>query len=320
MIDNGIYPMDYPHLDGRPQPEPANLNALQNAVAAKRPSLSPSQFTDADFKMFKRENAMCTGENTALYKLMAYIAGNEGIHHRTEMDLPFKNLDPIAKNVSDPKPDLYHGADPSAIDQSVRAALEKHIVPTTTTTRPAAPNFFLEAKGAQGRVDVVKRQAVHIGAVGARAMHSLQNYGVEEPIYDNSAYSYSCTYHAAIGVLNIFVTHPTQATVHGVGSEYHMTQLSAHFLTWDREKFLEGAAAYRNIRDLAKTHRDGFIKQANEVARQMSGPILTASQSIPLVKRPNTSDDELLGDEEAMVKRPRRAASLLTIISELETG
>ncbi|KAK0703471.1 hypothetical protein B0T26DRAFT_681137 [Lasiosphaeria miniovina] len=84
----------------------------------------------------------------------------------------------------DLKPDFYDGARFSDIDATVRC--------------PAAPNFFLEAKAPWAGADIAKRQASLGGAISARAMHALQNYGDEEPDFDGNAYSYSSTYHAGI--------------------------------------------------------------------------------------------------------------------------
>ena len=116
-------------------------------------------------------------------------------------------------------------------------------------------------------------------------MHKLQNFGADEPVYDNSAYSFPCTYQDSY--LQIYSTHPTKPLTLGAQPEYHMTLLKAYALKSDKETFIKGATAYR---DLAMTDRDDFIDQANQRARQMpaSGPTTTftdshTSQSTPLV-------------------------------------
>ena len=312
IIDNGIYPDEFEHPDGRERPDPANLADIQGVLSAARPSLSPSRCMGADFKAFKRETAKASGETTALYKVLPFIAGKETSHHRSEADLPFNNLKPFDKDLSDPKPDVHYGAPPSAIDRRVRSDLGQYIIPTTTTSRPAAPNFFVEGKSAKGRGDVAKNQALHDGAVGARAMHRLQNYGADELVYDNNAYSYSTTYQSPL--LQIYATHPTQPIVPGGEPEYHMTQLGSYSLTHNADRFREGAAAYRNIRDLAMTQRGGFIDQANQVARQMpaTSPTTTftdsrTSLSTTFEAGSDTSEDVPARDEGTPVKRLRPA-------------
>lgn len=58
-------------------------------------------------------------------------------------------------------------------------------MPTNHTRAPAAPNFFLG--GGRGVADMAGRQACYDGALGARAMHSLRNYGKKEPTPRSSA-------------------------------------------------------------------------------------------------------------------------------------
>jgi hypothetical protein len=59
-------------------------------------------------------------------------------------------------------------------------------VPFTQQDLPIAPNFFLAAKGPDGSASVAKRQACYDGALGARGIHSLQEYGKDEPVFDNT--------------------------------------------------------------------------------------------------------------------------------------
>jgi hypothetical protein len=278
LIDNGIYPSLYEHPNGRLPPKPANLSDIKGRLPTVRTSLSPSRFTDEDFEAFQRENARASSKTTAMNKVIPIIAGNEDKRHRPQGDIVFANLKRFDKDLTAPKPDLYYGAQPSAIHQRVRDDLGKYIIPSKAdTAHPAVPNFFLEGKSAQGRADAAKNQALYDGAVGARAMHKLQNFGAEEPVYDNKAYSYPCTYHAGTGTLQIYTMHPTQPTVPGGEPEYHMTQLRSFAMTDTADRFREGATAYRNIRDLAMTGRDGFIDQANRVARQMPPSSQTAT-------------------------------------------
>ncbi|KAL2264074.1 hypothetical protein VTK26DRAFT_2568 [Humicola hyalothermophila] len=101
-------------------------------------------------------------------------------------------------------------------------------------------------------------------------MHALQNYGAEEPAFDGNAYTYSSTYHSGTGTLQLYAHHPTPPTAPGGRPEYHMTQLGSYAMTHSRERFIEGASAFRNARDWAKRHRDSFILAANAKARQYS--------------------------------------------------
>lgn len=283
MIDNGIYPSLFVHPDGHVSQKPANLSDIQAVLRVRRPSLSPSRFTDEDFEAFQRANAKATGEATGLYNVLPFIAGTE-VNHRFEMGLPLNNLKPFDEDLSNPMPDVYHGAAVSTILPRVCADLGPYIIPSTAdTTRPAAPNFFFEGESPQGRADVAKRQALIDGAMGARAMHKLQNYGAEEPEYDNKARSFSATYQAGSSSLQLYTTHLTAPLTPRGQPEYHMTKIMGFDLTNNKESFVQGATAYRNNRDLAKKERDSFISQANQVARQMPTPspntIITTSRT-----------------------------------------
>ncbi|KAK5550543.1 hypothetical protein LTR46_011461 [Exophiala xenobiotica] len=293
--------------------EAANLHDIKAAQRVPRASLSPSRFTDEHFKAFKRANARASGEATALYKVLPFIAGDDTTG-RFEMGLPLSNLKPFDKDFSDAKPDVYHGAALSTIHPRVRADLGPYIIPSTAdTTRPAAPNFFVEGKSAQGRPNVAKRQALIDGAMGARAMHELQNYKAEEPRYDNIARSFSATYQD--GHLQTYATHITAPLTPGGEPEYHTTQTKGFALTSDKETFVKGATAYRNDRDLAKTERDRAIAHANQVARMPAPSPNTSlttgrtSQSTAVVTGSDTSEDELACDEVTPVKRLRPSAA-----------
>ena len=317
LIDSGIYPGLYEHPDGRLPQKPANLSDIQAAQRVPRASLSPSRFTDEDFEKFQRANVRASGEGGGLYNVLPFIAGTD-IGQRFEMDLPLSNFKPFDQNLSDPKPDVYHGAALSTIHPRVRADLGPYIIPSMADlTRPAAPNFFVEGKSPQGRADVARRQAMHDGAMGARAIHELQNYKAEEPQYDNKARSFSATYHAGTGTLQTYVHHLTAPLTSGGKPECHMTQSRSFAMTDTADRFREGATTYRNDRDRAKSERDSAITHANQVARQMPAPTSNTSfttsrtsRSTVVAADSDTSEDELARDEVTPVKRPRPSAVL----------
>ncbi|KAK4107609.1 hypothetical protein N656DRAFT_772451 [Canariomyces notabilis] len=172
--------------------------------------------------------------------------------------------------------------------------LNKLIVPTRHASAPVAPNFFLETKGPSGGADVALRQALHDGAIGARAMHSLQNYGAEEPTFDGNAYTYSSTYHAGTGTLQLYAHHVAPPTAPDGRPEYHMSQIEAYALTGSRKRFVEGATAFRNARDMARRHRDGFIQSANARARQTDAEAPPEAESSSAVTE---QDEDSISDE-----------------------
>lgn len=97
-------------------------------------------------------------------------------------------------------------------------------------------------------------------------MHSLQNYGEAEPMYDGNAYTYSTAYYDC--VLEVYAHHITAPTPDSEGPEYHMTLLDVIPMHLSYETYVKGVTAFRNARDMAKKHRENFVKMANSRASQ----------------------------------------------------
>ncbi|KAK7897037.1 hypothetical protein LTR67_004925 [Exophiala xenobiotica] len=121
--------------------KPQNLREIQEAQSQLRASLSPSWFKDEDFEEFMDIcESTADDETTALSKIMPFIAGRENGAYQSKAGIPFNNLEPFDKGLSEPRPDMYYGVPASAIHTRVRADLGKYIVPSTIS--PAAPNSF----------------------------------------------------------------------------------------------------------------------------------------------------------------------------------
>ncbi|KAH8587339.1 hypothetical protein B0O99DRAFT_678204 [Bisporella sp. PMI_857] len=264
LIDHSVYPKGYSYLDNRETPEPGNTESLYRILSQPRLSLSPSHFTTANFRAFERKNDGVIDEGEVMRDLIPIICGESDIPNK--QNLQFTRLEPIAGGATvDGKPDFYDGARVEEIDKQVQEDLGSFIIPTRHRTAPVAPNFFLEAKAPKGAADVAKRQACYNGALGARAMHKLQSYRKDVPVYDGNGYTISTTYHAGTGTLKLYTTHPSQAP--DGSTEYHMTQLRSLDLTDSADSFRQGATSVRNARDWARQQRDSFITAANQVAK-----------------------------------------------------
>jgi hypothetical protein len=260
--------------------EEPDLNNLPSKLAQPRPSLSPSKFSDDTFKAFRKNNAIAKDEDDVLANVMPTILGPSSAEHPSARNTAFGNLEPLTDGTIAPaKPDIYYGSLPEHLSQSVRDDIGQHIIPSTMRDKPLAPNFFVEVKGPDGSAAVATRQARYDGAVGSRAMHSLQNYGRQQPEYDGQAYVFSSTYHD--GTLKIYAHHPTAPKTDGMSSRYHMTQIKAYAITNDRETFVQGSTAFRNARDIAMQYRDDFIQTANSRASQHAQVALAAAQLEP---------------------------------------
>jgi len=154
---------------------------------------------------------------------------------------------------------------------AVRTHLDGYIIPSTSNKRPAVPNHLTEVKGLSGGSDVLRRQATYAGAIGARAMHEVQNYGNDQPVYDGNAYTLVPTYNSGEGSLKIYATHPTQSATGR--REYHMTQLDSYAMMGNANSFRQGATAFRNSRDLSKEYRDRFIAAQTLLRRRDRHPL-----------------------------------------------
>ncbi|KAL8318517.1 hypothetical protein RB597_005681 [Gaeumannomyces tritici] len=262
LTDHSIHP-----LRKSRKPKEEDRRDITEALAVPRPSLSPSKFSDGAFEEFENANLEAKDEEGVKANVIPTITGSRHADHPCARDTVFGNLDPLTDgSIARAKPDLYYGAHPEDLNPCIRGELSHHIVPSTTEDKPLAPNFFTELKGPDGSAAVMQRQARYDGAIGARGIHSLQNYGNDEPVYDGRPYTFSSTYQD--GQLKLYTHHITEPTTPGGRPEYHMTQLRSFGMTDSRETFVQGATTFRNARDLAKQYRDSFIQAANEKARQ----------------------------------------------------
>ncbi|KAL1893603.1 hypothetical protein Sste5346_006434 [Sporothrix stenoceras] len=199
-------------------------------------------------------------------------------------DVLFTELTPITNSrVARPKPDLFDGVRPQDIDKALHDddIMYPLIIPTRRKDGPVAPNFFLEVKPQRGGADVMKRQAGYVGAYGARVMHSLQSY-CGESVYSGNANAFSCAYHAGTGTLLLYAHHvmvpgsPAIPMAPGDRPTYHMTLIDSWAITGNVHNFRRGAAAFRNIRDLAQQHRCRLVEAANARAREVIASLMLA--------------------------------------------
>ena len=271
LVDHGIYPPGHRLPDGNRLPKPNNWEEIQQRLAQRRPSLSPSEFSDGAFDTFVDQNTQSLNETEVTTNVFPIIQGHSIIP--SAMKRTFGNLAPLTDgSIVNAQPDVYCGATPQQLDARVRQDLGSYVVPSTNLSVPILPNHFTERKGPKSTISVAKRQAMHNGAVGARAMHHLQSYGQLELVYDNSSYTITSSY--SDGLLQIYTTHPTAPVNPGGRPEYYMNKLNGWDMTGNPEAFRQGATAYRNARDWAKEKRDEMIEIVNQkatsVARDMS--------------------------------------------------
>lgn len=277
LVDHDILPDEYEYLDGRVPPAPGNMDEILQALSRDRASLSPSRFSNDDFRKFKRANTQASKEIDVTVGVVPIIEGDVGDRKCSSGQIPFSNLDDLTDGTLVPgNPDRYYGARPEQLRRDIRADLNGLVVPSTQHDLPIAPNFFLQVKGPDGTPAVATRQACYDGALGARGMHSLQSYKAPGPIFDNQAYTLTSIYQD--GQLKIYTSHPIQPMTADGSPGYAMTQVKTFSLTGDDAAFRAGAAAYRNGRDWAKLQRDDAIKRAHAAADKSGADTSSATQ------------------------------------------
>ncbi len=287
--------------------------------------------TEDDFAALQAACDRIRDEDDVVASILPLIAGpSDWIDHAPAHNVLFKNMAPLTNNaIVTLKPDLYYGAPPEQLAPNVRAVLGAHIVPTTAALdRPLLPNFFVEFKGPNGTDAVALRQVRYDGAVGARAMHSLQNYaavcdGVPPAahIYDGRIRTLSATVFG--DMLRVFGHHVTAPAPGTSRPTYHISRLGGWLLSDDFEQFRQGVLAFRGARDMARRFRDELIAAANlaagatvAVGELLNGADHTAGRvngppsTEPLTEPPAEPAAKLPADPPAKppLKRPRDAA------------
>ncbi|KAF1936881.1 hypothetical protein EJ02DRAFT_413226 [Clathrospora elynae] len=264
LVDNAVYPHGYRYLDGTVPAKPKNWKEVHRILALRRPSLSPSRFTDDDYEQFVQADADASKERQVSESVIPIIEGKIRDAKCRSGGIPFTNLDPLTDStLKSSNTDIYYGARPEQLSQKVRDDLGGLIIPSTQHDLPITPNFFLAVKGPDGSAAVAKRQACYDGALGARGMQSLLSYGQVDSGYDN-AFTITSIYHN--GQLQMHTSHVVMPPNPEDRPEYHMTQVNTWGLTGNLKACRDGLSAYRNGRDWCKEQRDEAIRQANERA------------------------------------------------------
>ncbi|RJE18550.1 hypothetical protein PHISCL_09110 [Aspergillus sclerotialis] len=241
LIDNGIYPNRF-NPNGRRPALPNNWDDINKRLVQRRPSLSLLEFSQEDFGDFQQIDADAEVGDKVKEFVMPKIEGKIGDLKCVGGGYLFGNLADLTDGkLAKAKPDRFYSARPHQLNQQICQQLSDLIIPSTRNHRPIA---------------------CYYGALGARAMHALQVYQQQKPIYDNNAYTITSTY--ADGALKLYTTHLTEPKGADCRPEYIMTQLGGWMMTNNLETSRQGASAYRNTRDWAKEKRDEFIRLANE--------------------------------------------------------
>ncbi|CAG9986379.1 unnamed protein product [Clonostachys byssicola] len=271
LIDNNIWvSCCWAHLYWRPR----NYEDLRLLMPAREKSQVPfDQFSrrNENFVEWEYQNwhDEMKSERDVMIEIIPKIAGPDHPLPKNR-NVYFSNMDAMTDLKVRPAPIFYDGASYKDLHPSVLSDLDSLIVPSKTRAHPVAPNLFLEAKPLWRGTGIAVRKACLDGAYGARAMHALQNYNREVPVYDGNAYAYSFVYNPINAALKIYAHYITAPRTPGGRPHYHMKKIKGFWMTMDVETFINGALAFREIRKLAKAHRDRFIEEANDRASELT--------------------------------------------------
>ena len=267
LVDRGYFRHGYRLPNGGMPPKPDNWEEIIDRLAQPRRSLSP--FSEENFEEFVQADTEARNEeavkNNVISKMLT-VCGLDDI----QKNIRFTNFAPLdgfrKGDLKLSQPDYYAGARPEQLTPIVRKMLSSNIIPSTVTHYPIAPNFFLEAKGPGGTMEVAARQAGYDGVQGIRAMQSLVEYGQGEPVFDNKAYTLSAVY--INGMIRIYSHHAAQPDGPGTRPQCYMHMLGVYSMIHRRDAHVEGLAALMNAASWAKEVRDAVIANANAKAAQ----------------------------------------------------
>ncbi|PLB43766.1 hypothetical protein P170DRAFT_514091 [Aspergillus steynii IBT 23096] len=263
LTDHQVHPLRHSYGESQKGNKPENMLEIRNRLANRRASLSSLNFSDADFDRFSTACDTASKEPQVSASVLPFIQGNTSQY--SGGGTLFNNVAPLTDGtISDAKPDIYYGVRPEELHRKIRNDLNDMIIPCTNDSLPILPNFIVEVKGLDGKTSVSKRQCCYYGALGARAVHALQSYQPDragEAVYDNNAYTITCSYYD--GMLSLFAHHLKAPAIPGERPQYFMTQLRSFMILDSPESFRDGVSAYRNARDWTKEKRDEMVVVAN---------------------------------------------------------
>ena len=132
LINSCVYPNEYEYPDSQIPPPPNNLDEIISRLTQPRPSLSPSKFSNREFRKFKRADAHAYKEKQVSESVILIIEGKIGDTKCRSGGISFANLDYLTDGILKPRnPDLYYGARPEQLDRNVRNELSSQVVPST---------------------------------------------------------------------------------------------------------------------------------------------------------------------------------------------
>ncbi|KXS97902.1 hypothetical protein AC579_402 [Pseudocercospora musae] len=254
LAENNIY-------ESMPDNKPDNYDDIMRRMAQPRPSLSPSRCLDSVYQEYLAAHDTSTNESAIAEKVVAPFFAPAS-KYTSGRNTTFSELKPItATPIPKPKPDLFIGEHRGTLHPDALKACRDTVVPTKAVHNPVLVNHTLEAKGPYGTGACARTQVTYNGAVGARAMESLQSYATPDvPYPDGRAQTFGASY--TDGSMSFYSTHSRSAPWGG-GRAYHTYRLAAVATVNSPDDLRKGMTYWRNQMEMAAEERVNLVDRAN---------------------------------------------------------
>ncbi|RAL13261.1 uncharacterized protein BO97DRAFT_423954 [Aspergillus homomorphus CBS 101889] len=209
----------------------------------------------------------------------------------TYVNEPITGLDPLVEGMFQAQPDCFDCSDFYALDEHGRIAndLMNYIVPAADAYG-VVPNFFVQLKLDDDAREAGKLQALHYGALGARAVQKLRFYAREADEWlDEHAYSIVAVVFTR--GITIYAVHMIESENASREADYQLTQIFTSRVTDGIAQFRKAVAAFRNCREFAKDWRDYFVEEARLTLERSDCE--ESSQGAPI------GEDRRLGEDDS---------------------
>ncbi|KAJ4378604.1 hypothetical protein N0V85_008957 [Neurospora sp. IMI 360204] len=249
----------------------ADLEELRRERSV-RPSLAPSECSDGEIKKIFRANTSAAGDLDIQRDVVTAIVGcGNHLNLCHASDVPWDNIESMTGNLADaPQPSLYYGPRYGDVPQPIRTSqgISDLIQPARVYNAPIAPHFVMEVTGPTGRsfgrYDILECQAAHSAAATARAVLTIENLGVDEPEYDDTAKAHVWTYIWLPGVLTQYAMRVGRPEPGSSEPSYHLTRIKMYHIMESVDEFRKGVSAFRHCRDESHAKNEARLAEAYE--------------------------------------------------------
>ncbi|KAG8157363.1 hypothetical protein KVR01_012747 [Diaporthe batatas] len=174
LLEYNILPLEYEVPDDQHPAPPDNMREITAEICAKRGS-EPVE----DFRSFQRAYRQASNEEDALNQIDSLQGDKTALmrSHAIRQKKKMNQLAPLTDgSIAHGNPDRVYGSRAAELALFTRERLKDLIVPTPEQDF-ICPNFVVHAKGLRGTAAVASVQAVYDGALAARGMQALWEFG-----------------------------------------------------------------------------------------------------------------------------------------------